>query len=120
MISAVLHHKKQILVAEKYDGSNSCATFHTYNVMTQHRTTIDPPQHTIVPVLHKGRLGFPNGNTITTKRLAVVSNTLFYFVSNSLSPLSWVLVRNGKIVFCFFIIKPEDEALFFFFFFKKT
>ena len=81
MISAVLHHKKQILVAEKYDVSNSCATFHTYNVMTQHRTTIDPPQHTIVPVLHKGRLGFPNENTIATKRPAVVSNTLFYLVS---------------------------------------
>ena len=89
--------------------------------MTQHWTTIDPPQHTIVPVLHKGRLGFPNENTITTKRPAVVSNTLLYWVSKqSLSPLSWVLVpRNGKIVFCFFIIKPEDEALFFFFF-KKT
>ena len=80
MISAVLHHKKQILVAEKYDGSNSCATFHTYNVMTQHRTTIDPPQHTIVPVLHEGRLGFPNENTVATKRPAVVSNTPFYLV----------------------------------------
>ena len=35
------------MIHEKEDRLDSCATFHTYNVMTQHRTTIDPPQHTI-------------------------------------------------------------------------
>ncbi|XP_050274105.1 uncharacterized protein LOC126717007 isoform X1 [Quercus robur] len=75
MLSAPLHDKKQIVVAERCNG---CVTFHIYNVETRRWATLDPPRRDVVSAQFKGRDGFPNDDTITALRPAVVGNTLYW------------------------------------------
>ena len=75
MLSAPLHDKKQIVVAERCNGR---VTFHIYNVETRRWATLDSPRRDDMSSQFKGRDGFSNEDTITALGPAVVGNTLYW------------------------------------------
>nr|XP_023876357.1 uncharacterized protein LOC111988794 [Quercus suber] len=78
MLSAPLHDTKQIVVAEIDERWGSSVTFYIYNVETRRWATLDPPRRDVMSAQFKGRDGFPNEDTITALRPAVVGNTLYW------------------------------------------
>ncbi|KAK7816251.1 f-box/kelch-repeat protein [Quercus suber] len=75
MLSAPLHDKKQIVVAERCNGG---VTFHVYNVETRRWATLDPPRRDDMSAQFKGRDGYLNEDTITALGPAVVGHTLYW------------------------------------------